>query len=376
MHDVLIAGGGPVGASLALHLADSGLDVAVVSSSPRKEEALRPVALSHASRLLLERIDAFDASACAPIHSVHVSQQGGFGRTLIQREELGVPALGYVFDLGQLSEGLSARLGKSRVDGRVLQWDADESGVRVDVHQNDQAITLEARLLIVADGGQWAGDDLAIRDYEQSAVVATVQSKEAPAGRAWERFCDTGPLALLPYADRYAAVWTTTHRQAETLAAMEEKAFLRALQQAFGSRLGPFLEAGPRLKFPLILKYRKNPIAGLRTLIIGNAAQSLHPVAGQGLNLGLRDVFELAEQIRMVPRDRIGDGLFLQAYAERRHIDRRATITATDSLVQLFSGDALGLSHARGLALTALDLFTPIRRVFARRMVYGLRNFP
>ena len=376
MHDVLIAGGGPVGASLALHLGDSGLDVAVVGSVPRKEEPLRPLALSHASRLLLERIGAFDAEACAPIHSVHVSQQGGFGRTLIKREELGVPALGYVFDLGQLNHGLNARLGKTFIDGRVLSWDADETGVQVQVHQEDRANTLAARLLIIADGGQWAGDDLAIRDYEQSAVVATVRSKEAPAGRAWERFCDTGPLALLPYADRYAAVWTTTHPHAQALAGMEEKAFLQALQHAFGSRLGSFVEAGPRQRFPLVLKYRKNPIAGLRTLVIGNAAQSLHPVAGQGLNLGLRDVYELAEQLRMTPREQIGDGPFLQAYAKRRHIDRGATIAATDSLVQMFTSDVLGLGHARGMALTALDLFSPMRRVFARRMVYGLRNLP
>lgn len=376
MHDVLIAGGGPVGAALALALRGSGLDVALIDSPPKPDEALRPVALSHASRLILERLDAFDETQTAAIHSVHVSQAGGFGRTLIRREELDVPALGYVVNLQDLQRDLSARLGDEAHRGRVNQWQTEGDALTVQ-WQDEQTQSTRTRLLVIADGGgQAAGDDLALRNYNQNAIVATVRSAQAPEGRAWERFCSTGPLALLPFRDRYALVWTVTSAQARGLCALGENDFLRALQQAFGQRLGAFVEAGPRLSFPLQLRFRSDPVAGERTLIVGNAAQTLHPVAGQGLNLGLRDAFELAQLLRTTTREEIGGGAFLDAYRRARVKDRRATIGATDGLIHLFGLEESALSHLRGPALTALDLLPPLRRVFARRMVYGLRNLP
>lgn len=381
MLDVLISGGGPVGAALALSLCDSGLEVKVVDQLNRRDEALRPVALSHASRLVLERCGVFNSEAATPIETVHVSQSGRFGRTLIQSKELGVPALGYVFNLGPLAQSLSARLGEGLHPGRVTGWQADREGIDVRIEQGKPGEkrgeeTLRARLLVIADGGQQTGDDLSLRDYGQSAIVAAVRSEEAPQGRAWERFCPDGPLALLPYADRYALIWTVSHHQAQSLDGLDSNAFLHALQSAFGRRLGAFVEAGTRSRFPLQLRFRNDPVAGERSLIVGNAAQSLHPVAGQGLNLGLRDAYELVELLRAVPRTSIGDGNFLERYRNRRMRDRRATIGVTDSLIHLFSAEDAVITRLRSAGLASLDILPPLRRGFARRMVYGLRSLP
>jgi 2-octaprenyl-6-methoxyphenol hydroxylase len=380
MLDVVVAGGGPVGAALALSLCDSGLDVKVVDPAARSgetpREALRPVALSHASRLILERCGVFHSAAGTPIEIVHVSQSGRFGRTLIDRAELGLPALGYVFNLGTLSRSLTEHLGERSIGGRVTSWRGDRDGIDVRVENGGAAQDLRARLLVIADGGQQAGEDLGVRDYGQSAIVAAVRTDEAPRGRAWERFSNDGPLALLPYDDRYALIWTVAHHQAEALMALGTEDFIDALQKAFGRRLGRFVEAGPRSRFPLHLRFRNDPVAGERSLIVGNAAQSLHPVAGQGLNLGLRDAYELAELLRAVPRAEIGDGPFLERYRHRRVRDRRATIGVTDSLIHLFSAEDIVLTHLRGAGLAALDVLPPLRRSFARRMVYGLRGLP
>ena len=377
MHDVLIAGGGPVGAALALSLRHSDLDIALIDSGEGPDTPLRPIALSQASRLILDRlIPDYVATAGTPIRSVHVSQSEGFGRTLISETDLDVPALGYVFNLGDLAHALNRSVDCTRIKGRLTRWDAGDDGVQARIRREEQTLEAKARLLIIADGGQFAGDDLALRDYGQNAVVAWVRPEQPPQGRAWERFRAEGPLALLPFGERYALVWTTTPSQARALLAMKEMDFLRALQKAFGHRLGSFVEAGPRSSFPLQLRFRTSPVAGPRSLIIGNAAQTLHPVAGQGLNLGLRDAFELAELLRPSRQTEIGTNTFLEKYRVRRGADRQASIAATDSLVRFFSADIPSLRPLRGIALTALDLIPPLRRVFARRMVYGLRNLP
>lgn len=378
--DVLIAGGGPVGATLALALRGSGLATRLVEPAPRTTDILRPIALSHASRLILERVDAFDAAAATPIETVHVSQAGGFGRTLIRREDLGLPALGYVFDLARLAQGLAERSAAEREVARVAAWQTHDGptreAIRVTLANETVEREVTARLLVLADGGQGAGNDLALRDYGQTAIVAAIRTEAAPQGRAWERFTPDGPLALLPLGDRYALVWTVRSTDAAALLASSDDAFLARLAGAFGARLGRFVETGPRASYPLQLRFRRDNIAGARTVIIGNAAQTLHPVAGQGLNLGLRDAFELAELARRTPREEIGAAEFLAAFRNRRGGDRRATIDATDSLVRLFSNDQPLLRAARGIGLAALDLLPPARRMLARRMIFGLRGLP
>jgi 2-octaprenyl-6-methoxyphenol hydroxylase len=381
--DVLVAGGGPVGATLALALRDSGRTVVLVEPQAKPSGPLRPVALSHGSRLVLERVGAFDRIAATPIEAIHVSQAGGFGRTLIDREDHDLPALGYVTDVSQVATVLLAAAERERVTGRVAAWRAEGERVNITVDCGDASRGIATRLLVLADGGQLAGDDLAMRDYGQAAIVATVRTELVHRGRAWERFTPEGPLALLPFggtADAphyiYALVWTVRAAEAPPLVALPDDRFLATLGERFGRRLGRFLEAGPRASYPLRLWFRRSSNAGPRTVAVGNAAQTLHPVAGQGLNLGLRDAAELADLVRRTDPARIGDAAFLAAFGAERRVDRYAAIGVTDLLVRVFSNDDAPLRLARGLGLAALDLVPPARRLLARRMMHGTRGLP
>jgi 2-octaprenyl-6-methoxyphenol hydroxylase len=381
--DVVIAGGGPVGATLALALRGSGREVVLVEPQAKPAGPLRPVALSHGSRLVLERVGAFDRIGATPIEAIHVSQAGGFGRTLIRCDDHGLPALGYVADASRIAAELLDAAGPERLAGRVAGWRLAGDRVRVALEVDGETREISARLLVLADGGQLAGDDLALRDYGQTAIVAVVRPEVMHRGTAWERFTPDGPLALLPFAPggdgphyRYALVWTVRTAEAGRLADLPDDRFLAALRERFGGRLGRFVEAGPRASHPLRLWFRRSNCAGPRAVAVGNAAQTLHPVAGQGLNLGLRDATELADLVRRTDPLRLGDASFLAAFTERRRIDRYATIGVTDFLVRVFSNDAGPLRLARGLGLAALDLFPPARRMLARRMMLGARGLP
>jgi 2-octaprenyl-6-methoxyphenol hydroxylase len=382
--DVLIAGGGPVGATLASSLRASDLKVLLVEPAQEPAGAFRPVALSHGSRLVLESIGVFGAIHATPIETIHVSQAGGFGRTLIRREELGVPALGYVLDASALAAALAAAAAPARVSGRVTAWRPDGDRVRVTVNTIDiagdkpgAAREVAARLLVLADGGRAAGDDLVMRDYGQTAIVAQVRTEIAHRGIAWERFTADGPLALLPFADgKLALVWTVPAARAPGLLEASGERFLAALAARFGARLGRFDDAGPRSSFPLRLWYRRSNTPGPRVVAIGNAAQTLHPVAGQGLNLGLRDATELASLVARCDRSAVGEAPFLAAFRAARKVDRLAAIGVTDFLVNVFSNASPLFRAARGAGLVALDLVPPARRLFARRMMLGARGLP
>jgi 2-octaprenyl-6-methoxyphenol hydroxylase len=377
--DVLIAGGGPVGAAAACSLARDGVDVLLVEAAPDAAGGFRPIALAEGSRLILESIGLAGAIESTPIETIHVSQAGGFGRTVIRREELGVPALGHVCDAGALAQALAGAAAPVRTPGRVVSWRADRERVRITLDTIDTAAgtrEVAARLLVLADGGRVAGDDLVLRDYAQTAIVAQVRTEITHRGIAWERFTAEGPLALLPFADgTLALIWTVPAARAPALLEARGECFLASLAGRFGERLGRFTEAGPRSAFPLRLWYRRSNVAGARVVAIGNAAQTLHPVAGQGLNLGLRDAAELAA---LVARDRasVGDAGFLAAFRAARRVDRLAAISVTDFLVNVFSNANPLLRAARGAGLVALDLVPPVRRLFARRMMLGARGFP
>ena len=374
--DVLIAGGGPVGAVLAASLEASGLDVALIDPGEPARGRLRPIALSHGSRLVLEGIGAFDGLEATPIETIHVSQAGGFGRTVMRREELRVPALGYVVDLSTLAAHLAPLASRVRVRGRVVHWEGGADSASATVAGDAGEQVWSARLVVLADGSGNAGPGISQKDYGQVAIAATVRSEEAPRGVAWERFTAQGPLALLPFADRYAMVWTVAASAAERLLAMDERAVLGALADTFGGRLGRFLEAGPRTSYPLALRFQREPFAAPRVVLVGNAAQTLHPVAGQGLNLGLRDVAELAAIVRTTPREELGTSAFVARVTSSRAADRYATIGLTDGLVRMFSNSNPVLAVARGLGLVALDLAPPARRFLARRMIFGARALP
>ncbi len=378
--DVLIAGGGPVGAALAAGLHASGAEVLLVEPLPEPSGAFRPIALAHGSRLVLESIGVFGALDATPIETIHVSQAGGFGRTLIRRQELGVPALGYVCDGDALAATLAAAAAPVLLNGRIGAWRVDGDRVRAAIHTIDTAgVTREVatRLLVLADGGRAAGDNLVLRDYGQTAIVARVRPEVERPGVAWERFTADGPLALLPFADRaLALVWTVPATRAPGLLEASGERFLAALAARFGARLGRFHDVGPRSSFRLRLWYRRSNTPEPRVVAIGNAAQTLHPVAGQGLNLGLRDAAELAALVARGDRDSIGSPRFVAAFRAARRVDRFAAIGVTDFLVNVFSSANPIVRAVRGVGLTALDVVPPARRLFARRMMLGARGVP
>jgi 2-octaprenyl-6-methoxyphenol hydroxylase len=376
-HDVLIVGGGPVGAALALALRDSGLAVGLLEPrAPHAAADSRPIALSHGSRLILERLGAWERLAGAtPIERIHVSQRGGFGRVGLDARQAQVPALGYVVDYGELAAALGRALDAGggvqliRAGAGTLESGTEEAVVRY----SDGSGRASASLLVVADGGALPVARQRVRDYGQAAVTARVRCSLPHRNVAYERFTPEGPLALLPVGQALALVWTTAPERARNLCEMDEPGFLAELQKGFGGRLGRFTAAGSRAWYPLALKIADH-IAEPRTVVVGNAAQTLHPVAGQGLNLGLRDAWELAGLLRRWDRARIGAPEFVRAYTALRRLDRGGGIVFTDALVRLFSNSAPALKLARGAGLAVLGAFPPARDFVARRMIFGARG--
>jgi len=230
-------------------------------------------------------------------------------------------------------------------------------------------------LLVIADGGMQedVNDDVRIIDYRQTALTARVTTTEVHAHVAYERFTPEGPLALLPSGDGLALVWSTTPERAERLCAAPAAQFLGELQQAFGNRLGRFTAVERRGMFPLALRIARET-ASSRTVRVGNAAQALHPVAGQGLNLGLRDAWELSEELRRAPRAVIGAPELLARYSARRRFDRTGGIWFTHGLARIFSGDYAPLKLTRGLGLAALAALPPAQDFLVRRMSFGARG--
>ena len=376
---MLVAGGGPVGCALALGVRQAGRAVAVLerrTQAPGASGAFRPIALSHASRLILERLDAWAPLSVTPIEQIHVSQLGAPGRTLLQAADAGVPALGYVVDYAALCEAL---VGRARAAG--VHWVAGAEAQRIEpsadwatVHTlcQDGPAALTARCVVHAEG---TGAGMRARDYGQLGIVTRIETgaRRDTAHRAFERFTPEGPLALLPHAGCHAVIWSLRADRAEALAAAPEADFLRTLAQTIGTRIGTPRAAGARELQPLALRLRPSRI-GPRQVYIGNAAQTLHPVAGQGLNLGLRDAWELCALWRGAEDP--GAQATLAAYAAARRFDLRATVGVTDALLRVFGGTHPLLRAGRGVALTALDLLPPARRFFARRMIFGPSAFP
>jgi 2-octaprenyl-6-methoxyphenol hydroxylase len=344
--DVLIRGAGPVGCALGAALRDSRLRVAIVERGA-SAASFRPVALSYASRLILERLGAWQGLAVTPIETIHVSERSAFGRARLDAADAGVPALGYVADYASLARAL-----RERVAGLISP---EETPARCVVH---------------AEG---AAPEASEKRYAQDAVVGIVSVAPDARGAAFERFTADGPLALLPFGGRYALVWSARPERAAALAAAPEAEFLAELAATAGSAPGRPIACEARSVQPLSL--RVSPArTGPREVFIGNAAQTLHPVAGQGLNLGLRDAWELAETLRDAADP--GDAATLARYAARRRLDAAATIRVTDFLASAFVGSNRVLHAARGAALMALDVFPPARRFFARRMIYGPSALP
>jgi len=376
--DVVVIGGGPVGAAAALALRNAGLNLLVLEArgTAAQPADFRPVALSYGSRLVLERIGVWDGLAPATaMERIHVSQRGGFGRAMLTAAEARVPALGYVVDYAGLVRTLEAAVATTAVrverSARVTSIAHGHAQARIEYETPGGTRECFASVVAVADGTALAGA-VAVKsvDYSQSAVSARVTTEVAHAHTAYERFTPGGPVALLPYDASYALVWTMPAGEAESLCGAAPEEFLGCLQACFGDRLGRFTEVSARSSHRVALRIAEDVTAG-RAVLIGNAAQTLHPVAGQGFNLGLRDAWELAAEVRR--RGPQAEGL-AAAYRARRRIDRTGGISFTHGLVKLFSNERLPLGLARGAGLTLLDCFPPVKDFVVRRMIFGARG--
>jgi len=377
MHDVVIVGGGPVGSALAVGLAQAGLRATLLEARTRESDDRRSLALSFGSRLILQRLGVWQRlHDPTPIERIHVSQRGAPGRALLTAKEAGLPALGYVVAYADLQRTLSGAIegaeGLRVLHGaRATGIDADGRVVSVDYTLDGVSQQAQARLAAIADGGMLArvGPSKHEVRYAQSALVAFVRTDRAHRGLAFERFTAQGPLALLPFRDGYSLVWTTTPDAAMRLMDTGDAAFLAQLQEGFGDRAGHFLSIESRASFPLGLKVAATPSTA-RTVLLGNAAQTLHPVAGQGFNLGLRDAWALTQAAARAP-DAIGEATFLSDYLRSRRTDRGATVLLTDALVRLFSNRSQVLSMLRAGGLAALDSTPMLKRGFMGRMMFG-----
>jgi len=372
--DILIIGAGPVGLTLHLALAAGGQKSLLLDrrSLTTQQADPRALALSHGARQLLEQINSWPTRTATPIETIHVSQKDGFGRTLIDRADYDLPALGYVVRYRDLAGALAANLAPDAVlaEAEILDITPDDDHVTVSLCHAGQLRTIRSKVLVHAEGTP--GDDpaVSVSDYAQHAVICEVTPTPWHGKRAWERFTPDGPLALLPLGDEYSIVFTLPPAKADAVMAMDDTAFLAALQQQFGQRMS-FATPGPRSRFPLALRMRDTLAKG-GEVWIGNTAQTLHPVSGQGFNLGIRDAWQLSEILLKKGIDRS----ILAEYATRRRLDRRGSAFFTDQIVRAFSNDFGPLKLARGLGLLALDVFPPARHFVAKRMIWGARAWP
>jgi 2-octaprenyl-6-methoxyphenol hydroxylase len=365
---ILLAGAGPVGLTAALALHARGVPVELVDAKPLEAIGRDPraIALAHGSRLILERLRVWQRIQGTAIRHIRVSQQGGYGQTRIEAADYGVDALGYVTRLGALNQVL---LEAARHAGIPMQFGAPLQSV---AHGRDEVLATvgerdrRAALVVYAEGKP-AGERVRSKAYGQTAIVTEAWSAEPHEALAHERFTPQGPLALLPLESGYSIVWCVSPERAHVLMSLSDETFLAELTNATGFAQRTWKRVAIRHAYPLTLVTRGAMPHG-RELALGNAAQALHPVAGQGLNLGLRDAFELAEALQ----DGVNEGA-IAGYTRRRKVDRTAMITLTDRYVSLFSNDFLPLRGARGLGLTALNLLPPLRGFVAKRMMFGLR---
>jgi len=374
-----IIGGGPVGLAAALAAAIQGIASVVLDAREDDDASTDPrvFALSHGARLILERLGAWHAVAQAhPIRCVHVSQRGSIGQTTLAAADLGLTALGYVVahaDLMQALKGRAADMAVERLSGvRVEAFEERSADAVLTVEAAGATREIAARVVVQADGGpSRAARARAIeRTYGQCALIAQVRASQARHDWAYERFTPAGPIALLPLGEEHALVWTVGESEAGQLLGLNEAQFERALADSYGERIGAVRLTGVRMTFPLRMRFAHR-ITGRRLVLIGNAAQTLHPVAGQGFNLGLRDAFELAHCLGACARE--GRDMFegLDRYRSRRRVDRAGGTFFTDFLVRAFSNDDPLLRAARGTGLVLLDALDPLKKFLMRRMIYG-----
>jgi 2-octaprenyl-6-methoxyphenol hydroxylase len=381
--DLIIAGGGLAGGSLACAARQAGQRIAVLESfelDDRRQPSFdeRTIALTYASSLVFQGIGiwaSIEAQAC-PIESIHISNRGRFGSARLDHDDAGTPALGYVVPTRVLGGALMQMMKQGEgitllcpATAQSVEWNDDGVSVRTDDGQQ-----LTAPLLVLADGGRSSlgaqvGLELSTRRYAQSALVTIVGVSRPHGNRAYERFTEHGPLALLPMTgERMAVAWTLAEDEACAMRDADSTEFLCALQETFGDRCGQFSRVGSRHVYPLSLGHLSSPV-GKRVVAIGNAAHIVHPVAGQGFNLGLRDVADLTDILVECwnAGEDIGASTMLERYARSRHTQTRRVDAFTDGLISLFTSRIPGVAMARTLGLNLIDLMPASKRFFLDR---------
>lgn len=390
---IVVVGAGVVGCTLALQLAEQGLAVTLVDASAGNKTAnqtvnhgfdSRSIALSYGSFQYLSQLPLqTPLSQCvSPITEIQVSDKGHLGQSLLTANELHVNALGYVVELSKLGDELHHAIHHHR----HITWltNTQVTAIQQSVDHVDISLSnkqrLRARVIVAADGGQSSVKQLLqlpteCKPYPQHAIIANIGVSKCHRGRAFERFTDTGPLAMLPMLpiqgqDRYSLVWCLDKVDADRLKQVDERAFLTELQQAFGDRLGALVQVGERISYPLSLQYNTFPQQH-RVVFVGNASQSIHPIAGQGFNLAVRDIKQLVTSLATANQQQIdvGSTRVLMDFYEQRKIDRQRVITTTDSLLSVFSNQHVPLVMGRNIGLMVLQHIAPVKHRFAKNMM-------
>jgi len=380
-HSVVIVGGGPVGLVLALSMQQQGLPVKVLEA--RQQGAAyqdkRALALSYGSKLILEKLGVWTAvkANATEINTIHVSQRGSLGRAKLRADEHDLPALGYVVSYGALMQALDGAL-----NAEDILYDASATAIRqnnetaeVDFTLAGDASSFSCPLLVIAEGGRGLENMPSLqRDtkaYGHDALVSKVSCELPHNNIAYERFTPTGPMALLPNGERdFSLVWTGEKASINRLVSLDEVTFLAELHEAFGDRVGRFLTVQKRMSFPLVKSQLENNNIP-HMVVIGNSAQTMHPVAGQGFNVGLRDATALMKQLSATPTTDWGSQAMLEAYGKTRVRDAKGGLLFTDFLVSLFTNDVIGVAGMRSVGLGLFDVLKPVKDALVSKMSYG-----
>ncbi len=389
-YDIIIVGGGMVGASLACALANTAYKIAILEAKPFGRSGQpsydeRSVALAYSSKNILSAMSLWPgiANSATPIRAIHVSERGRFGVVRLSSTDADVDALGYVVANHALGRCLYQKLASQTnftvmAPTQLQSLRVESTGICVSViwspeHGGQSTEKLTTRLVVAADGSaslvrELVGIKIRRADYGQTAIVTNITPELDHQGTAYERFTDTGPLALLPMdGGRCSVVWTNLDRDVDAILGLDDASFLTRLQERFGYRLGPFKKVAKRHAYPLSL-IKAHDIVASRVVLLGNAAHSLHPVAGQGFNLALRDVAVLAELLCEPTAEDIdpGNEKILNQFARWREFDLNKTIRFTDTLARIFTNPLSIIARTRGLGLLALDFLPPLRHAFVR----------
>ena len=385
---IIIVGGGPIGSILALLLVKQGLSVTVLEArklgSSHSEN--RALALSFGSQRILEKLGLWGAlsAQATPINSIHVSQKGSLGRSYLHASDYHQKALGYVLSYGALSLELDLAIAKAKPAVKFI-FEASASSIKhtptesiVSYIHEGVACNISSTLVVLADGGrtldELAGLSRETKEYGHDALVTKVRAELQHRNIAYERFTSSGPIALLPNGGEFdfSLVWTGEKSFITQLLSLSDADFLDKFHQQFGDRVGKFLSVEKRMSFPLKMAQLKPDTHAFQHLVvIGNAAQTMHPVAGQGFNVGLRDAESLAQHVANASDGDLGSANMLASYQASRKSDTKGGLMFTDFLVNLFSNDLVGLSTLRGASLGIFDAVRPIKKYLVGKMSFG-----